>query len=346
MLDDCQHLGGGRPVRQPPPHGVLASPRLLQQRGKRIVPIHPDAHPSSSASRATPPWPTCRSRSTWSTCSGAPRSAGEFADQAVAVGARGVWFQLGVIDEDAVRAHPRRRCPHGHGHLPGHRVAPPVRRLAVGGAGRWWSWWRAWSPARRSRGAGTTGTAPSRPTTPLAEQCDEVPAARRRMTLDGQPTVQCWAAHWSARRTPPSGVVLRQGASQTICEWLPWAGERRRGDRGQGAALRPAWSRVVPRRTATSSAEPGDTVVAVDRLRDRRRATGSPWWRRRWATRSCSAPCRGAVAGAVRRGLDLTGPDLLRRPRGRRRHPARAAPRQRLGHLGGAELRDRRTTPS
>ena len=28
-------------------------------------------------------------------------AAGEFADQAVAVGARGVWFQLGVIDEDA-----------------------------------------------------------------------------------------------------------------------------------------------------------------------------------------------------------------------------------------------------
>ena len=28
-------------------------------------------------------------------------AAGEFADQAVAVGARAVWFQLGVIDEDA-----------------------------------------------------------------------------------------------------------------------------------------------------------------------------------------------------------------------------------------------------
>jgi predicted CoA-binding protein len=30
-------------------------------------------------------------------------AAGEFADQAVALGARGVWFQLGVIDEDAFR---------------------------------------------------------------------------------------------------------------------------------------------------------------------------------------------------------------------------------------------------
>ena len=28
-------------------------------------------------------------------------AAGEFADQAVAIGATGVWFQLGVIDEEA-----------------------------------------------------------------------------------------------------------------------------------------------------------------------------------------------------------------------------------------------------
>ena len=30
-------------------------------------------------------------------------AAGEFADQAVKVGAKAVWFQLGVIDEDAIR---------------------------------------------------------------------------------------------------------------------------------------------------------------------------------------------------------------------------------------------------
>jgi predicted CoA-binding protein len=28
-------------------------------------------------------------------------AAGDFADQAVAAGAKGVWFQLGVIDQDA-----------------------------------------------------------------------------------------------------------------------------------------------------------------------------------------------------------------------------------------------------
>jgi len=30
-------------------------------------------------------------------------AAGEFADQALAIGARAVWFQLGVIDVDAFR---------------------------------------------------------------------------------------------------------------------------------------------------------------------------------------------------------------------------------------------------
>jgi predicted CoA-binding protein len=73
---------------------------LLQRRGKRIVPIHPDA-------------PTVLGEQGYPTLADVPfpidvvdvfrRSsrAGRFADEAVQVGARGVWFQLGVIDEDA-----------------------------------------------------------------------------------------------------------------------------------------------------------------------------------------------------------------------------------------------------
>jgi predicted CoA-binding protein len=38
-------------------------------------------------------------------------AAGEFADQAVAVGAGAVWFQLGVIDEDAFRRTTRAGVP-------------------------------------------------------------------------------------------------------------------------------------------------------------------------------------------------------------------------------------------
>lgn len=74
--------------------------RLLQERGKRIVPIHPDAPTvlgeQGYASLADVPFPIdvvdVFRRS---------EAAGQFADQAVAVGARAVWFQLGVVDEAA-----------------------------------------------------------------------------------------------------------------------------------------------------------------------------------------------------------------------------------------------------
>jgi len=73
---------------------------LLQSRGKRIVPIHPEAPTvlgeQGYAALADVPFPVdvvdVFRRS---------EAAGEFADQAVAIGARGVWFQLGVVDEAA-----------------------------------------------------------------------------------------------------------------------------------------------------------------------------------------------------------------------------------------------------
>ena len=73
---------------------------LLQRRGKRIVPIHPDA-------------PTVLGEQGYATLADVPfpidvvdvfrrsEAAGQFADEAVAIGAKGVWFQLGVIDEEA-----------------------------------------------------------------------------------------------------------------------------------------------------------------------------------------------------------------------------------------------------
>lgn len=73
---------------------------LLQSRGKRIVPIHPSAPTvlgeQGYASLADVPFPIdvvdVFRRS---------EAAGQFADEAVKVGAKGVWFQLGVVDEDA-----------------------------------------------------------------------------------------------------------------------------------------------------------------------------------------------------------------------------------------------------
>jgi predicted CoA-binding protein len=73
---------------------------LLQERGKRIVPVHPEA-------------PTVLGEQGYATLADIPfpvdvvdvfrrsEAAGAVADEAVAIGAGGVWFQLGVIDEDA-----------------------------------------------------------------------------------------------------------------------------------------------------------------------------------------------------------------------------------------------------
>lgn len=76
--------------------------RVLQQHGKRIVPVHPSAETvhgeQGYASLADIPFPVdvvdvfVRSE-----------LAGDVADQAVAIGARAVWFQLDVTDEDAAQ---------------------------------------------------------------------------------------------------------------------------------------------------------------------------------------------------------------------------------------------------
>ena len=109
MLDQCTTWAvvglSGNPSRT-----AFRIAQLLQHRGKRIVPIHPDARTvlgeQGYPTLADVPFPVevvdVFRRSS---------AAGEFADQAVAVGARGVWFQLGVIDEDAFRRTTRSGTP-------------------------------------------------------------------------------------------------------------------------------------------------------------------------------------------------------------------------------------------
>jgi uncharacterized protein len=99
MLDDLETWAvvglSGDPSRTA--YGVAAA---LQRAGKRIVPIHPDA-------------PTVLGQQGYATLADVPfpidvvdvfrrsEAAGEFADQAVEIGAKGVWLQLGVVDEAA-----------------------------------------------------------------------------------------------------------------------------------------------------------------------------------------------------------------------------------------------------
>ena len=97
-----------------PAYGVA---RFLQSVGKRIVPVHPRAE-------------TVHGEQGYRTLADIPFDvdmvdvfvnsvrAGEIADEALLTKARGVWFQLGVIDEaaaarvrDAGRAMVMDRCP-------------------------------------------------------------------------------------------------------------------------------------------------------------------------------------------------------------------------------------------
>jgi predicted CoA-binding protein len=78
----------------------------LQAHGKRVVPIHPAAARGDLTVLGEKAYPTLADvpfpidvvdvfrRS---------EAAGEFADQAAQVGAKGVWFQMGVIDEEAIK---------------------------------------------------------------------------------------------------------------------------------------------------------------------------------------------------------------------------------------------------
>lgn len=103
LLHDCETWAvvglSGDPTRTA--YEIAA---LLQRRGKRIVPIHPRFATSDERVLGEQGYPTLvdvpfpidvvdvfrRSE-----------DAGPFADQAVAVGAKGVWFQLGVVDQAA-----------------------------------------------------------------------------------------------------------------------------------------------------------------------------------------------------------------------------------------------------
>ncbi len=105
MLDDCETWAvvGLSPNTRRTAYAIA---QVLQAHGKRIVPIHPVF--------GTPDGPEeVLGEKGYATLADVPfrvdvvdvfrrsEEAGQFADQAVAIGARGVWFQVGVIDEEA-----------------------------------------------------------------------------------------------------------------------------------------------------------------------------------------------------------------------------------------------------
>jgi pimeloyl-ACP methyl ester carboxylesterase len=105
------------------------------------------------------------------------------------------------------------------------------------------------------------------PATALTEQCDDVPDGAERITLSRPDGMTLGAALVG----PPDarvGVVLRQGAGQTICEWLPWAGDLADAT-GARVLLFDRRGRGSSPGEADLNAEPADLAGAVTLLRDR-----------------------------------------------------------------------------
>ena len=107
---------GASPRRERPSHGVMA---YLQRRGYRTIPVNPNAAGGMIngekvyASLAEVPEPI-----DMVDVFRRPEAAGGVVDEAIAVGAKIVWMQLGVRDDDAAtRAEARglkvvmNRCP-------------------------------------------------------------------------------------------------------------------------------------------------------------------------------------------------------------------------------------------
>jgi len=99
MLDECETWAivglSGDPGRT-----AYSIASLLQERGKRIIPIHPSA-PIVLGEQGYADLADVPDRIDVVDVFRRSEAAGAFADQAVEIGARGVWFQLGVVDEAA-----------------------------------------------------------------------------------------------------------------------------------------------------------------------------------------------------------------------------------------------------
>lgn len=99
MIEECETWAvvglGDNPGRT-----AFGVARFLQARGKRIVPVHPSAA-TVLGERGYPTLADIPVEVDVVDVFRRSDQAGRFADEAVAVGARGVWFQLGVVDQAA-----------------------------------------------------------------------------------------------------------------------------------------------------------------------------------------------------------------------------------------------------
>ena len=107
---------GASPRRERPSHGVMA---YLQRRGYRAIPVNPNAvNDKISSERVYTSLAEVREPIDMVDVFRRPEAAGGVVDEAIAIGAKVVWMQLGVRDDAAAaRAEARdlkvvmNRCP-------------------------------------------------------------------------------------------------------------------------------------------------------------------------------------------------------------------------------------------
>ena len=96
---------------------------LLRRRGYRVIPVNPECdevlgercHPVLPADEGIEVVDLFRRSS----------AVSAHVDEAIAIGAKAVWMQLGVIDHDGRRTGPRGGPARGHGSVPGDRASAP-----------------------------------------------------------------------------------------------------------------------------------------------------------------------------------------------------------------------------
>ncbi len=106
----------------------------------------------------------------------------------------------------------------------------------------------------------------SSPASGLSDQCDDVPDDAIRLTLTGRDGFKLGAA-LVGPDDAEVGLVLRQGSSQTICDWLPFAG-RVAEETGARVLLFDRRGRGSSPGEPNLSQEASDTLIAVNALSD------------------------------------------------------------------------------
>ena len=107
--------------------------KYMLEHGYRVIPVNPKYQEVLGA-EMLPVLREIPERSASSTYSARPQDVMPIAEDAIAIGARVLWQQLGVTNEAAAARAARGGAGHGHGPVREDRARPPVRRASTGSA--------------------------------------------------------------------------------------------------------------------------------------------------------------------------------------------------------------------